>query len=53
MTAPAHLYRLAGFALYNERVEHLFMLYEKLTASLLTLAAAKVKKPRGRRRPVG
>ncbi|MCA3592140.1 MAG: hypothetical protein IOC94_11580, partial [Methylocystis sp.] len=49
--AVDRLYRAAPFTGDRERVEHLFMLYEKLTASLLTLAAAKAKKPRAKRKP--
>jgi len=43
--AVDRLYRAAPFASDRERVEHLFMLYEKLVAPLTALAAAKVKKP--------
>lgn len=39
------LYRKNGFASERERVEHLFMLYEKMTAGML----AETKKPRKRR----
>ena len=39
------LYRKSGFASERERVEHLFMLYEKMTAGML----AETKKPRKRR----
>ena len=38
------LYRKSGFASERERVEHLFMLYEKMTAGML--AAEKKKKKR-------
>lgn len=40
------LYRKEGFASERERVEHLFMLYEKLVAPLEAAANAKVKKVR-------
>jgi hypothetical protein len=44
--AVDRLYRKEGFASERERVEHLFMLYEKLIASLEAVANAKVKKVR-------
>ncbi|MFM9975592.1 MAG: type IIL restriction-modification enzyme MmeI [Beijerinckiaceae bacterium] len=44
--AVDRLYRAAPFASDRERVEHLFMLYEKLTADLLTATA----KPKRRKR---
>ncbi len=43
------LYRKAPFASDRERVEHLFMLYEKLTADLVSKAAEPVKKMRKKR----
>jgi hypothetical protein len=43
--AVDRLYRAAPFASDRERVEHLFMLYEKLTADLLT-GTKTSKKPR-------
>ena len=46
--AVDRLYRPKGFASERERVEHLFMLYEKLQAPLAAAAAAKPK--RGRRK---
>lgn len=45
--AVDRLYRKEGFASERERVEHLFMLYERLQAPL---AAAAAKPKRGRRR---
>ena len=47
--AVDRLYRVAPFASDRERVEHLFMLYEKLTADLVTKAAAPVKATRRRK----
>ena len=44
--AVDRLYRREPFSSDRERVEHLFGLYEKLTATLFT---AKAKKPRKRR----
>ncbi len=41
------LYRRTGFASERERVEHLFMLYEKMSAPL---KSAMHEKPRGRSR---
>ncbi|MDQ6867199.1 MAG: hypothetical protein M3178_01815 [Pseudomonadota bacterium] len=46
--AVDRLYRKEPFASDRERVEHLFGLYEKLTAPMLVAAAAKPK--RGRRK---
>ena len=43
------LYRKAPFASDRERVEHLFMLYQKLTSDLVSEAAEPVKKPRKKR----
>ncbi|GGH08363.1 methylase [Alsobacter metallidurans] len=40
------LYRREPFSSDRERVEHLFGLYEKLTANLLTIDAAKTRKKR-------
>jgi hypothetical protein len=48
--AVDRLYRKEPFASDRERVEHLFMLYEKLTAPML--AAAAVPKKRARRAAV-
>ena len=45
--AVDRLYRPGGFASERERVEHLFMLYEKMRAPL---EAARQKRPRRRRR---
>ena len=45
--AVDRLYRKRGFASERERVEHLFMLYEKMRAPL---EAASNKKPRRRAR---
>ena len=44
--AVDRLYRPTPFASDRERVEHLFTLYEKLTADLVTKAAAPAKKGR-------
>ena len=49
--AVDRLYRAAPFASDRERVEHLFALYEKLTAPVLAATAAKPKKPRATARP--
>lgn len=46
--AVDRLYRPKGFASERERVEHLFMLYEKLQAPLAAKAAAKPKRRRKR-----
>lgn len=46
--AVDRLYRKAPFESDRERVEHLFMLYEKMTASLLATSQGK----RGHRRSV-
>lgn len=43
------LYRAQPFASDRERVEHLFVLYEKLTAPMLAAATTKTKKPRGKK----
>lgn len=43
------LYRAQPFASDRERVEHLFALYEKLTAPMLAAAGAKPTKPRGKK----
>ncbi len=43
------LYRAQPFASDRERVEHLFMLYEKLTVPMLAAATTKTKKPRGKK----
>lgn len=43
------LYRRRAFASERERVEHLFQLYEKMTAGMLK--SAKPKRPRKQRRP--
>ena len=48
--AVDHLYRRAGFTSERERVEHLFMLYEKMRAPLETRKQIKPKR-RTRRRP--
>jgi len=45
------LYRPAGFASDRERVEHLFTLYEKLTAPALAAMAAPKPKGRPSRKP--
>ena len=48
--AVDRLYRAKGFASEHERVEHLFMLYEKMRAPLEALMKAKPKRRRVRRR---
>ena len=45
------LYRPAGFASERERVEHLFMLYEKMRAPLEAKMQAKSKRRRRKRSP--
>ena len=45
------LYRAKGFASERERVEHLFMLYEKMRAPLVAVMKAKPKRRRARRKP--
>ena len=45
------LYRAKGFASEHERVEHLFMLYEKIRAPLAAVMKAKPKRRRARRKP--
>jgi N-6 DNA Methylase len=47
------LYRAAPFASDRERVEHLFKLYEGLTADLVTKAAAKPTKPKRKGKAIG
>ena len=47
------LYRRSGFASERERVEHLFMLYEKMSAPLKAAMQAKPKQRRGRRKAIG
>ena len=49
--AVDRLYRRAGFASERERVEHLFMLYERMRAPLEARAKGKPKRRRARRRP--
>ena len=51
--AVDRLYRSAGFASERERVEHLFMLYEKMCAPLEALMKAKPKRRRTRRKSTG
>ena len=51
--AVDRLYRAKGFASEHERVEHLFMLYEKMRAPLEALMKAKPKRRRVRRRSAG
>ncbi|MDQ6702461.1 MAG: N-6 DNA methylase, partial [Pseudomonadota bacterium] len=51
--AVDRLYRKEPFASDRERVEHLFGLYEKLTAPMLAAAAAKPKRGRKRLMPGG
>ena len=43
------LYRRSGFSSERERVEHLFMLYEKMSAPLAASANNRSKKRRARR----
>ena len=47
--AVDRLYRSAGFASERERVEHLFMLYEKMCAPLAAAMKAQPKRRRARR----
>ena len=47
--AVDHLYRRAGFASERTRVEHLFMLYEKMRAPLEVAAQGKLKRRRALR----
>ena len=51
--AVDRLYRRGGFASERERVEHLFMLYEKMSAPLKAAMRAKAKRRRGRRKGIG
>ena len=51
--AVDRLYRRSGFASERERVEHLFMLYEKMIAPLKAAMQAKPKQRRGRRKAIG
>ena len=51
--AVDRLYRRTGFASERERVEHLFMLYEKMCAPLEALMKAKPKRRRTRRKSTG
>ncbi len=51
--AVDRLYRPARFASERERVEHLFMLYEKMRAPLEALMKAKPKRRRTKRKPTG
>ena len=51
--AVDRLYRAKGFASEHERVEHLFMLYEKMRVPLEALMKAKPKRRRARRKPPG
>ena len=44
------LYRRSGFASERERVEHLFMLYEKMSTPLKAAMQAKPKRRRGRQK---
>ena len=48
--AVDRLYRRTGFASERERVEHLFMLYEKMSAPLKAAMQAKPKQQRRRRK---
>ena len=49
--AVDRLYRAKGFASERERVEHLFMLYEKIRSPLGAMMKAKPKRRRARRKP--
>ena len=49
--AVDRLYRRAGFASERERVEHLFMLYEKMRAPLEAGMKPKAKRRRARGSP--
>ena len=51
--AVDRLYRRTGFASERDRVEHLFMLYEKMRAPLEAVMKAKPKRRRPRRRSAG
>ena len=51
--AVDRLYRAKGFASERERVEHLFMLYEKMRAPLAAVMQTKPKRRRTRRKPTG
>ena len=48
--AVDRLYRRKGFATERERVEHLFMLYEKMRAPLTLSRPVRSKKPSRKRR---
>ena len=50
--AVDRLYRRTGFASERERVEHLFMLYEKMSAPLKAAMQAKPKRLRRRRKGI-
>ncbi len=51
--AVDRLYRRKPFASERERVEHLFMLYEKMRAPLVAAMKAKPKRRRARRKSTG
>ena len=51
--AVDRLYRPVGFASERQRVEHLFMLYEKMCAPLEAIMKAKPKLRRTKRKPTG
>ena len=51
--AVDRLYRAKGFASERERVEHLFMLYEKIRSPLGAVMKAKPKRRRARRKSIG
>ena len=51
--AVDRLYRRSGFASERERVEHLFMLYERMRAPLAAMMQEKPKRRRARRKPPG
>ena len=51
--AVDRLYRAKGFASEHERVEHLFMLYERMRAPLTAVMKAKPKRRRTKRKPPG
>ena len=47
------LYRRTEFASERERVEHLFMLYEKMSAPLKAVMKAKPKRRQGKKISIG
>ena len=51
--AVDRIYRRSGFPSERDRVEHLFMLYEKMRSPLEALMKVKPKRRRARRRSAG